>query len=323
MYPYSLPYALILFAIAALTGGIAIYTFFYLRQAGTAAFAWTNVCMAAWSALYGIENLAPTLSTKTLAAQWEYIPFTLIPVFWLIFSLEYNGRKAWLTPVRIFALFVIPVFTITLAATNEYYHLIWEKVSLGPPGYPSINVENHGDWFFIHTIYSYTLILAGIAFFGMTYFFSQSVFRSQIKLILVGSMILLGINAITLFGPFELHGFDLTPIGFAVVSILTFVGYLRFNLLRLMPIASTLVLENLRDAVIVLDRQKLVVEINATARNWWRLGEGTIGREVSESLPMLAPSWERWNAGQVVQRFQMGERERERHFDASLLELYT
>ena len=252
MYPYSLPYALILFAIAALTGGIAFYTFFNLQQAGTAAFAWTNVCMAAWSAFYGIENLAPTLSAKTLAAQWEYVPFSLIPVFWLVFSLEYNGQKTWLTPIRIFALLVIPAFTITLAATNEYHHLIWEKVSLGPPGYPSIYVENHGDWFLVHTIYSYILILVGIALFGVTYFFSQSVFQSQIKLILLGSMILLGINVITLFGPFELHGFDLTPIGFAVVSILTFIGYLRFNLLRLMPIASTLVLESLRDAVIVL-----------------------------------------------------------------------
>ncbi len=323
MYPNSLPYAFFLFTIAALTGGIAIYTLFYFRQAGTTAFAWTNICMAAWSALYGLENLAPTLPAKTLAAQCEYIPFTLIPVFWLVFSLEYNGQKAWLTPTRIFALLIIPAFTITLAATNEYHHLIWEKVSLGPPGYPSLHIENHGDWFLVHTIYSYALILAGIALFGVTYFFSHSVFRNQIKLILVGSMILLGINAITLFGPFELHGFDLTPLGFAIVSLLTFVGYFRFNLLKLMPIASTLVLENLRDAVIVLDRQKLVVDINATARDWWRLGKETIGREVSEALPMLAPLWEGWNAGQVVQHIQIGKREGERHFDASLLELYA
>lgn len=317
MNPNLVPYALPIFAIATLTGVIAIYAFFYFQRSGARAFAWINVCMTVWSVCHGIGVLAPTLSAKVRAAQWEYVSFAILPVFWLVFALEHNGRKAWLTPSRLFALCAIPALTITLSLTNGSHHLMIESARLDTTGHPVLRIESHGDWFWVHIIYSYILGLGGLTLYGSNFSLKQPAFQNQIKLIAAGTLAVLGLNVISLVGPF-----DLTPVGFAATGILAIIGYFRVNFLWSAPTAPALVLENLHDAVIIVNNQMLVIYINAAARDWWQLGDEIIGREARASLPMLAPIWDNWQAGQAVRRVQIDKGGQARHFNASLMELH-
>lgn len=318
MYPGSLPYALSLMAITALTAGIAIYAFRHRRLPGAATFGWLTIGMTLWSFLYALEMLAPTLSGKILAGKLEYIGFTTTPVLWFVFALKYTGHKDWLTPFRRNVLIAFPLVTLCLAFTNEFHSLIWTGTSLDPQGYPSLIIIDHGTWFWFHITFSYSLIIAGMALYLITYVQTQPIFRKQMNLIVIGSTAPLLLNVFTIFTSIPLHGFDLTPFAFALSSVLSSIGFFRFNLLKLAPIAASLVMENLRDAVIVLDEYKRLVDINSAGRIWLKVGDEVIGQDAGKVLKLLEPIWQKWEAGESPILLMVAENGQRRWFDIAI-----
>lgn len=315
-------YAVALFVIAGGTAEIAILSFHRPEQTGARSFGCLNLGMMAWSFFYALEILAPTLDGKILAAKLEYLGISIIPFFWFVFAMEYNGYKDCLTSVRKYALLIIPAVTTVLAFTNEAHRLIWQEPALNPRGFPALITEPHGAWFWVFITYTYILILAGIAPLIINFLHSSPIFRKQLTLMILGAAISLVTNILYIVNPWDWHGLDYTPFGFAVSSVLTFIGFFRFNLFKLTPIASAAVIENLRDAAIILDNRLHIVETNAAARAWWRLDHKMVGRNAKEAIPILGDLWEAWESGQVAQHIQIKENEVDRFFEASLLELY-
>jgi diguanylate cyclase (GGDEF)-like protein len=318
IYPGSLPYAISLLVIAALTAGIAIHAFRHRRQTGAVIFGWLTIGMTLWSFLYALEILAPTLFGKILAAKLEYIGFTSTPVLWLLFAMEYTGHRDWLTPIKRNILFSFSILTFSLAITNEFHSLIWTGTSLDPQGYPSLIINGHGTWFWFHTAFSYCLIIAGVMLYLFTYFQAQHFFRRQMNLIVIGSTVPLIVNAFTLFTPIPLHGFDLTPFAFAFSSVLSSIGFFRFNLLDLTPIAASLVMENLRDAVIVIDDRKRLVDINSAGKAWLKVRDDAIGHEPYKVLKLLEPIFQKLKAGESPILLATDENGQRRWFDISM-----
>ncbi|MCX7023386.1 MAG: GAF domain-containing protein [Spirochaetes bacterium] len=312
IFPGSFPYALPLFAIACLTGGIAVYAFRRSRQAGAITFGWLVTAMAAWSACYALELLAPTLAGKVFAGKLEYIGIASTPVLWLLFALEYTGHKDWLTPSKRIALFALPVLTFGLTLTNEFHHLIYTGTGLDPQGYPALVVLGHGMWFWINVTFAYCLVLAGVTLYLFAYFQAQRPFRQQMTVMVLGSIVPLAVNAIRLFTPIPLHGFDLTPFTFAFSGVLLSIGLFRFSLIDLTPIAAPLVMENLHDAVIVIDNSKRVVNMNPTARRWLGVGNEAIGQSALNVLRTYDIVRQYWDAMEAQVQLEIGEGEQRR-----------
>lgn len=248
-----------------------------------------------WTLFYAGELLAPTLSEKLTFGKLEYFGITSTPVLCFLFALEYTGHKSWLTPIRRLALWILPAVTLGLTLSNELHFLIWAEMSLDPQGFPALVMLEYGAWFWVHVIVSYGLVLAGGILYFLAYFQAGSPFRQQMKVMVWGSSVPLAINAIRLFTPISLHGLDLTPFAFAFSGALLFVGFFRFNLINLVPIATSLVIENLHDAVIVIDNSKRVVAMNPTARRWLKVGPEAIGQnafDVIQPSDFIRQSWD-------------------------------
>jgi diguanylate cyclase (GGDEF)-like protein/PAS domain S-box-containing protein len=292
MYPGSLPFALPLLAVSVLTAGIAVYAFSRPSKSGVNTFGWLMAAMALWSFLNVFELIAPTLSGKILSAKLEYIGITVIPPLWLVLALEYTGNASWLTRKRSLALIVFSAITCGLALTNEFHHLIWREIILEPNGFPPLIVISHGTWFWAYTIISYILIFAGIALYLTAFARTHHIFRQQISVMVVGSLIPLIGNFISLFIP--MHGFDLTPFTFAFSGIFLAIGLFRYDLISLVPIAATLVIENLRDAIIVVDAQQRIVDMNSAARSLLNLSDDLIGHSARKEVTALESVWQNW-----------------------------
>jgi diguanylate cyclase (GGDEF)-like protein len=274
--------------------------------------------MTVWSACYALEFLAPTLSGKILAGKLEYIGITATPVLWLVFALEYTGHKGWLTPTKRIVLFTFPVLTFGLILTNEFHHLIYTQTGLDPQGYPTLVVLGHGIWFWINVAVSYSLVLTGITLYLIAYFQTRHLFRQQMKVMIFGSILPLVVNAIRLFTPIPLHGFDLTPFTFAFSGILLSIGLFRFNLIELIPIAAPLVMQNLRDAVIVVDARQRVVDMNSAARMWLKVDDSVIGLDARKELTLLEPIWKKWTGDVSPILLNQDEGDQHRWFDISI-----
>ena len=318
IFPGSLPFALPLFLIAMLTLGIAVNAFLRSKQEGAQTFGWMAVAMTAWSLCYVLELLGPTLQDKIIASKLEYIGIPLTPLFWFLFAMEYTGHKDRLTPGQRVMLFVVPVMSFFLASTNEFHHLIYTGFELDPQGYPGLVVVGHGVWFWVNVIFSYGLILAGISLYLIAYFQAKPPFRQQMAIIVIGSIAPLAVNAIRLFTDIPLHGFDLTPFSFAVSGVLLSIGLFRFSLIELTPIAAGLVMENLRDAVLVIDNSKRVVNMNSTAHRWLGVGNEAIGQGVLNVLKPADIVHQYWDAIEAQVQLEIGEGDQRRWLDTMI-----
>ena len=314
MYPGSVPYALSLATIAVLTGGIALYAFRRTKLANAISFGWFMLAITEWVAAYAIETLAPTVGSKNLADELTYLGITATPILWFIFALEYTGRTKWLTGwIRILLAFW-PVAALVVALTNDFHHLMWVSERLDPNGLPGLIFEGYGPAFWAIVAISYIFVLAGIGLYIIAYLRSTRIFKQQIGIMVIGSLIPLVSNAIFLTNQFQTHGLDRTPFTFALSGVLLAFGFFRYDLLNLIPLAAPLVIENLRDAVIVVDNLERIVNLNPAAYKWLNTSEEVVGQDAHKVLKGMDVIWEHWDAPEIQFQLELGEAGQRRWF---------
>lgn len=235
---------------------------------------------------YGIELLAADLRTIMFVMKFEYIFLIPIPVTWLLFVLAYTGFGRWLTPGRIALLFLIPAAHIILSWTNAWHHLNWATIGV---------MEVNGLAFFDRTAgiggqigayYLYACVaVAAFLLFGAV-IRSPEQYRGQIVPLLIGMILPWIGNALHLFNITPFPYLDLTPYGLALTVPLIALSLFRFRLFELTPAAHYRVIRSLGDAVIVLDQQNRVVDLNPAAE---RLIDSTasdvVGQQAKDAFP--------------------------------------
>jgi len=278
------PYALPLFATAALAGILALYAFRRAARPGALTFGLLMAAMSEWAAFYAVELLAPSLPGKLLAAKLQYLGIAAVPALWLAFALIYTGRTGWLTRGRRLLLAAPGSLTFILALTNEWHHLIWIGVGLDPGGAPALYIAGHGAWFLVYTLIAYAFILIGVGLHALAFARAARPYRRQATVMLLGALAPLAGNALYLAGLSPIPWLDLTPFIFALSGALLALGFFRFDLLELMPIAAPVVIEHLQDAVIVTDILSRVVGLNPAARRLFGAEDEIIGRNLLDVL---------------------------------------
>jgi diguanylate cyclase (GGDEF)-like protein len=286
MDPRALLFALPLTVVAFLLTGLAVYALWrHHRRPGALTLGLLLLAMALWSAGYGMELLAPTLNGKLLAAKTQYMGIVALPPLWLAFALRYTGYGAWLTSRRRLLLALPAVVTFLLVMTNERHELIWVNVGLRPDR-PVLYHDGYGLGFWLHTAVAYTLILTGSAFHVVGFIRAPRPYRRQSILILLGALVPLAGNAVYLAGLAPLPWLDLAPFFFALSGSFLTLGFFRFGLLEVLPIAAALVLEHLQDAVVAVDAQGRVINFNPAAARLFDLRDEAIGRPLDDVLTL-------------------------------------
>lgn len=238
-----------------------------------------------WAFCTALELASADLPTQMLAITLEYPAMAVIPVAWLLFALEYIGRDELLTPKNIGLLCVIPAVTTIVVATNELHHLFYTTVTdmvfLGL----SYHVVTYGPAFWIHAAYSYLLISITLLLILQRFLFSSAVYRRQVTIILVATLIPFIMNLILVFRVGSVGLIDPTPLALLFSGALILIGMVRFQLLDITPIANEQILENMRDGVIVIDIQGRIISVNPPGARFLGLPENkAIGVSVSENL---------------------------------------
>jgi diguanylate cyclase (GGDEF)-like protein len=287
-------YSIFLFVLVLLTLGIAYRAFFELQKGGSRTLGMLAFVMAFWGFFYFLELVAPTYSIKVVSRQILYLAMTMSAALWLAFSLRYSGRlDGWLKHGRILLIFIPGVAAFLFGLTNELHHLVWSKIEMPPSGVGGLILE-YGPVFWGSTALSYLIIMAGMGIYIGTYASSPLVVRQQIGLMLLGASITFVVNVLYLSKLFT-WDFDPTPLSFLVTALLFAIGFFRLGLLNLIPVAAPLIVENLREAVVVVDQSDRITNVNKTAVQWLNKGEKILGRNIFEILPcpeLFSQHWE-------------------------------
>lgn len=257
-------YLICLAVLVVVITGIAARTFISWRAPGARTLGFLMVAMAIWAGFYFLEIAHPDPLVKVTARKMLYLGMTLSPPLWLGFALRYTGiGKWWSKRGRVFLLTMPGVIAFLLGITNEWHRLIWKTMSV-TQGSPSPLDLAYGPGFWFFTAIAYAMILAGIAVYLVSYFKHGKAMRVKSGVILAGAILTATANLVFLAMENGII-IDPTPLSFGLSAPMIAVGFYRFGVSNLFPMAASLVVENLQDAIIVVNREGEITDINQKA----------------------------------------------------------
>ncbi|MFT3895453.1 MAG: histidine kinase N-terminal 7TM domain-containing protein [Anaerolineales bacterium] len=279
------PNMLPLVAAAALSGALAWYTWRNRRTAGAISLSLLLFILFEWNVSYIIHLAATELTLKVFWLNISFIGVVATPVAWMTFAFEYTGRKVWINARRLALLSIIPLTTIIIIFTDKWHYLFRTSETLASEGgFLLLNTIN-GSWFWVHAAYTYTLIMIGLFLIVRALLRWPAQYRGQMIWILLATLTPLIANVITVFKLLPII-IDLTPFAFTVTGLGMAYALFRHRLLDIAPLARDLVIDGMKDGMIVLDANRRVVDINPTAQSILGISEEKqfIGKPVAAVL---------------------------------------
>lgn len=282
---------------------------------GATPFAVAMFAVAFWSAAYTAELVAVEPATKLLLARLSYVGIVAFPPAWLVFALAYAGDESLVSWRAALVLAVEPLLVLVLVFTHGQHGLFWTAIEPLPQDGLLLFDFSYGPAFWVHTAYSYLLILGGYGTLLLGFSRSPVIGRRQLAgLLLAGVPPIVG-NVLTLFelGPIP-PAVDLTSVGFALAGVPAFVVLFRYDLLSLPDAAHERLFETLADPVFVLDDEHRVIACNPAAESLVGASEsGVEGQLLTAVLPggddLFDPGDDRIYRDRIVLTVDGGPRE--------------
>ena len=232
-------------------------------SAGRASLCAVLLAAAAWSSAYALELASHGTAGRELWGALEYVGTTLLPAAWLVFALQYTNRWGPSSTRVLCVLALEPIVLLSLLAYPSTRSLI-RSYPPGPPG--PVPKPRLGALYWPHFVYTNALVLAASAILLVAVIrISRLYWRQSATLLIAIFLPLLG-NAMSSLQLAPFQELDPTPIAVSLAAWVLVVGVLRYRLLDLRPVARTLVVDTMRDAVLVVDAQGHVVDLNPAAQ---------------------------------------------------------
>jgi len=232
---------------------------------GSKVMAFLMLAVAEWSLAGAFEAAALQEAGKIFWSQVSYVGVHSLPPLYLMLAWHYNQRDEWLSKPVILPLWIVPVITLGLAATNSQHHLIWSGFHW-LENHPHILIYEYGPVFWVSAIYDYILILTATIFFVYAAQHSASLYKKQARLIILAALIPWIGNILYVTNSNPLSHRDLSPVYFLISGVFLTWSLFRFKFLDLTPIARSKVMNTMTDGVIIIDNLNRVVDLNETAR---------------------------------------------------------
>jgi PAS domain S-box-containing protein len=273
-----------------------------------------------WAFGTALELLVVDLTTKILFAKVTYIGVVAVLAAWMAFVLQITEHERWLTRRTFILLLIDPILTLTLVWTNELHGLIWTEVTLTVSDGLIIGDYDHGIPFWIHAVYGYLILLSATVLLIRRAWTAESIYRRQAVVMLVSTFAPWIGNAVYLMGGSQV---DLTPFGFVVTGFTAAWGLLRLRLLDIVPIAREIVIENMPDALVVVDTQGRILDLNYTAAAMMQVKpQATLGMSLAEHLPAAASVQKANPQTKMRQEITLHSNERTQYFELQISPLY-
>ncbi len=292
---------------------------FAWRRRGTppaANLLWLALATLGWLIANSLELISASPSGTLWWGRVAYVFIAATALAWLAFAIQYVGRQDWLTPSRLVPLALVPAITSFLSLTSAAHGFLWADYRLVPAGgFLHLWIEQYGPWFWMHVLYCYACILLGAGLILAHFLRAAKIYRRQAGWVVVGALCAVVVNVAYVFRLIPGWRKDYSPLALAWAGLFFAVGIFRHRLLDLRPVGRNQLVESIRDAVIVVDTQHRIVDVNPAARgvlsNW---DGGLIGEPVSDILPVASSALVSSPPGQPAQEEISIERDGETRY---------
>ena len=233
------------------------------REIGSRPIGVLLVVISFWVLGGAIEMLSSTFVMFSIGRTGHFIGTSLVPIVAYVTFREYTGAET--TTGRIAVLLIMPLISVTLAATNAYHELMWFEPFVNQAGEFLTRPEKWGPWFlFAHLPYSYAVI--GAAIFTLLAHSSAVAPAHRRGLFLLTAACIAPLTATAMYdlgyGPDTI---SYVPLVFAVMLPIYAWLIIGEQIIEFTPLAYETVYQTMQDPVVVIDEQRRVIGLNHTA----------------------------------------------------------
>lgn len=228
---------------------------------GAWAFLALMLSLAVWSLTYAVYWLSASAEAHLFWLNMTYFGVATAPVAFFVLVQYFIGRGGWFNWRTLSLLLLIPALTLLLLWTDAWHGLFYG----GKHAAEESMIFSGGPWFYVFIIYSYGLLAVSVVLLFRAHMRSSEFYGRQTRVMLAGALLPWLVNFLMLTGWDPLPGLDLTPIAFTVTGLLMTYGLFGYRLMDLIPVGRDVLVENMEDAIVVLDTQERIVDINPKA----------------------------------------------------------
>jgi PAS domain S-box-containing protein len=244
--------------------------------------------IAWWLLCAALETASAEIRGKVFWATAQYVSICTVPTLWFVYTLYYTGREQWLNARSWVLLSIVPLTTFALVLTNSFHGLIWRTV-ISDAGVARVAYRatySVGGW--AYQIYAYVLLFIGLLFVFQMLARSGQLLRWQaVALMLAATTPLLVHFAQDVFGILPLNNPNLTPYALAITGPILAWSFQWLRARDLVPIAREQVVEGISDALLVLDGENRVLDLNPAAeRLFGQTRRAALGQSIDQVWPL-------------------------------------
>ena len=301
-----------------MTGNVVIAAGLLLGGAGYVALAWyvwgrrrapaayallaSLLAMFIWTVAYAIEMTTTTVEEALPWSTVKYVGVVLLPPSLLAFAVQYTGWGRHLTPRVLALLAVEPLIMMGLLIVPGTHDLVLpyyqESLQTRQTSWP---VPDNGPLYPWLVGYNYVLLICALGLTVWRLARQARIYRRPAVVVIIAALLPFAGNAFYQKN-FRTMPVDPTPFLFTVLVAVLVWGLFRMGLIDLVPIARSAVMEQMTDAVLILDAYNRVIDTNPAAAGLLGLRRSeVIGLPVDTLLPAVGAPLEGHRPGATSQ----------------------
>ena len=233
------------------------------REVGSRPIGVLLIVISFWVMGGAVELLSTSFEMFSVGRTGHFIGTALVPVVAYVCFREYTGSDT--SGSRLAILTIIPLISITLAATNQFHEMMWYGPFVNDTGEFLTRPQRWGPWFlFAHLPYSYTLIAAAIVKLLAHSSAVAPAHRRGLFLLTaacIGPLVATALYDLG-YGP---NTISYVPLVFAALLPVYAWLIIGEQIIEFSPLAYETVFQTMQDPVVVIDDKNRVIGLNHTA----------------------------------------------------------
>jgi PAS domain S-box-containing protein len=304
------------FAVGIGMVGLAVVTWRHRDQVGGTPILIAACAVSSMAFLHGIRLVVGDADLE----HWLFrgmFPLSLTGIIsWVYLALEYTESEQLDRPaiVRVFV-FIVALDAVGVA--TDPIHRLYTTAESGTVD--GIFVPVFGPAGLVNLLVSVLFFAVGVAIFVQEFLQARGVYRKQTGAIIGSALIPMSLYPVQMFGPEEAQQLGLTVFGFGLMLPVMFWVIFYADFFEVPPIARKTLMESMEDAVVALNADGRVVDVNPTATELLDIDQKSVGRskeDVFADVPELLTRLE--TADETETKLTLERDGQRRHYDLKI-----
>lgn len=244
------------------------------------------VSTAVWSFATGMFFYVQLLPAQVFWLQLSMVGMICTSVFSFLIALKFShpylANKYYVRQIVWF----IPFIGFVLVFTNGFHHLVWNyQIELSSAG-PILKNFTAGIVFWILNGYYFLMLLAAIVALSRGLWRIRLLYQDFTAIVILLSPLPIFISLFDILWQVPQGGFFGAPLAFTLTGAMVCWSLNRAYHFDLLPVARDVLVENLKDGILVLDHHQRVVDANPAFLQMFNCSwKDVMGRVPQEIIP--------------------------------------